>query len=65
MTDHTVNLRTRIFSYTFLNRQAFFTFDNAVNHACYMENVFLAKKMNLSVDEKQLRMRNRFNNVIE
>lgn len=65
MTDQIVNFTTRIFSYAFSDRQAFFAFNNAGNNVCYAENAFSAKKMNLSVGEKQLRMGDGFNNAIQ
>lgn len=65
MTEQTINLATRIFSYAFSNCQAFFVFDNAANHACYTENTLLAKKINLGVGGKHLRIRNEFNNTIQ
>lgn len=57
MTDQTVNLATQIFPYAFPDCQALFAFDNAANHTCFAENVFLAKKINLGVGGKQPRMR--------
>lgn len=64
MTDQIVNLTTRIFSYAFPDCQALFTFDNTTNYACYTENALLAKKINLDIGRKQLRIRDRFNNAI-
>ncbi len=52
MTDQTVNLATQIFPYAFSNYQALIVFDNIANHACYIENALLAKKMNLGIGGK-------------
>ena len=65
MTDQIVNLATRIFFYTFPDCQAFFAFDNIANYACFAENIFQAKKMNLGVSRKQFRMKDRFNDAIQ
>ena len=65
MTNQIVNLVTRIFFYVFSNCQAFFAFDNTTNHTFYAKNTLLAKKMNLGVGEKQLKMRDEFNNAIQ
>lgn len=65
MTDQTVNLATRIFSYAYPNCQALFAFDNASNHACFAENALLAKKMNLGMGGKQPRMKDGFNDLIQ
>ena len=42
-----------IFEAYFLGCQALFTFDNASNHTAFSPNVFIAKYMNLSLEEKQ------------
>ena len=65
MIDQTINLTHRIFPDTFFNCQALFAFDNIANHTCFTENVLLAKKINLGVEEKQSRLRDGFNNAIQ
>lgn len=65
MTDQTVNLATQIFPYAFSNYQALIVFDNIANHACYIENALLAKKMNLGIGGKQSRIRDKFNDIIQ
>ncbi len=42
-----------IFEARFLECQVLFTFDNASSHAAFSPNVFIAKYMNLSPEEKQ------------
>ena len=65
MIDQIVNLVTRIFFYAFPNCQALFAFDNSANNTYYLENVFLIKKMNLAMGEKQFWMRDEFNDAIQ
>ena len=64
MTNQTVYLITRIFSYTFFGYQALFVFDNTANYIYFVKNTLLAKKINLGAGKKQPQMRNRSNNVI-
>lgn len=54
MMDQTVNLTTQIFFNAFSDCQALSVVDNSVNYACFIKNAFLAKKINLSIGEKQL-----------
>lgn len=53
MIDQKVNFATRIFLYAFPNYQAIFAFDNMVNYACFTENAFLTKKINLDMAGKK------------
>ena len=65
MTDQTINLVTQTFLYIYPRCPTLFVFDNASNHAYFVENTLLTRKMNLSVDEKQPQMRDRFNNITQ
>ncbi len=65
MIDQTINLATQTFLYLFFNCQALFAFDNTANDACFAENNFSTKKMNIDAGEKQLQMRNDFNNIMK
>ena len=53
MLNQTVNLITRIFFHAFFSYYTLFALDNATNHACFVENTYLAKMINLGIDAKQ------------